>query len=145
MKHAHSTPSVPTGEKARQSHRCEEAVRRCEQLAARVKSTSEELTACWTALGIEIATGATRTDLLKRRAWCNVIELRLREQTAELEEARHTVDAVWKSLMSTARKHELNHRHQPKNAAENLFSKTWTLLLQPKTTATGPMAVAAKE
>ena len=88
----------------------EPALRACEAAAARIKAAGDELAACWTALCREIGTGASPTDLLKKRAWCNVLELRLKEQAYALEEARHGVDALWDELMLTARARELFNR-----------------------------------
>jgi len=107
-------PATPTRAvrqpKARRRQDCESAMRACEAAAARVKAASDELAACWTALCRDIAAGVSSTDLLRKRAWCNVLELRLKEQAHALEEARHGVDAVWKDLMLTARARELFHR-----------------------------------
>jgi flagellar biosynthesis chaperone FliJ len=113
----------------------EQAVRMCEEAAARIKSASDELAACWTTLGREISTGTSPTELLRRRAWCNVLELRLREKAHALEEARHCVDAVWEEVMRATRGRELFKRFQSRDAGESLFDKSWSLLLQPSSTA----------
>lgn len=131
MKQPHSTHSSHTG-KSRPPAKCDEAIRHCEQAAARLQAASEELAACWTALGIEIATGASRTEVLRRRAWCNVLELRVREKTSELEVARKRIDSLWNQVIAAARTHEMSHRGRKKPVGENLFAHSWTLLLQPK-------------
>ena len=99
---------------------CELAMRACEAAAARVKTAGDELAACWTALCREIAAGVSPTDLLRKRAWCNVLELRLKEQAHALEEARHSVDAVWNDLMLTTRARELFHQFTRKSHAAPL-------------------------
>jgi len=81
-------------------------LRACEAAAARLQSASTELTACWTTLCEKLAAGATGDDLLRARAWCNVLELRVKERAAVLEEARHEVDAGWKELMRATRDRE---------------------------------------
>jgi hypothetical protein len=95
-------------------------MRACEDAAARVKAAGDELAACWTALCREIAAGVSPTDLLRKRAWCNVLELKLKEQAHALEDARHAVDAVWNDLMLTARARQLFQRFVRKNSAESL-------------------------
>jgi flagellar export protein FliJ len=76
-----------------------EKLRACEEAAARVQAASEELTTCWKSLRDHLASGVTGTELLRTRAWCNVLELRMRERTGALEKARHAVDAVWKEMI----------------------------------------------
>ncbi|MBC8095354.1 MAG: hypothetical protein H7Y43_06055 [Akkermansiaceae bacterium] len=120
------------------------ALRKCEEASVGLLSTSEELAACWIALGIEISTGATRTELLRRRAWCNVLELRLKEKAALLEKARHGMDEVWTSVLHSVSTHETSHRAHYPAAVENLFSKSWSLLMQPKSAARPSELVTAK-
>ncbi len=122
----------------------DQALRKCEEASARIKSTSEELAACWTALSIEIATGASRTELLRRRAWCNVLELRLKEKAALLEKARHGVDETWDYVMETASPHDAPRRPVSRPGNENIFSKSWSLLLQPKSLAMAKALAATK-
>jgi flagellar FliJ protein len=81
-------------------------LRACEEAAARVQAASVELTACWKTLCDKLAAGVSGDDLLRARAWCNVLELRVRERAAALEEARHAVDAVWEDLMVATRERE---------------------------------------
>lgn len=96
------------------------ALRACEEAAARVQSASEQLTACWSTLGQELATGADATQVLRTRAWCNVLELRLRERTGALEQARHAVDAIWRELMRASRDREtLDRFHDKRRAAHD--------------------------
>ena len=94
---------------------CAEVLRACEEAAARMKSTSDELAACWSALRGEISAGVTGTELLRTRAWCNVLELRLKEYAHSLEEARRGMDAVWRDMTRSAR--ERSHPHKPALAA----------------------------
>ncbi len=103
-------------ERAKQNY--EQALRACESAAVRIKSAGDELAASWTVLCQEIATGLSSTDLLRKRAWCNVLELRLKEQAYALEQARHGVDALWEEMMLAARARELFNRFLRKNASE---------------------------
>jgi flagellar export protein FliJ len=96
----------------------EQVLRACEAAAARLEAASEELAASWTVLRHEIGTGVSATELLRKRAWCNVLELRLKEHAHALEQARHAVDAIWDDLMLTARARELFNRFLKKNATE---------------------------
>jgi hypothetical protein len=113
-------PRAIRGPRERSKQNYEQALRACETAAARIKSAGDELAACWTALCQDIARGVSPTDLLRKRAWCNVLELRLKEQAHALEDARHEVDAVWDEMMLTARARELFHRFLKKNASETL-------------------------
>lgn len=81
-------------------------LRACEEAAARVQEASVELTGCWTGLCHKLAEGVASGELLRARAWCNVLELRVRERAAALEKARHAVDAVWQELMVATRERE---------------------------------------
>src|SRR5579883_1022482 len=95
-------------------------LRACEEAAARVQSASVELTECWTGLCDKLAAGVESGELLRARAWCNVLELRVKERAAALEIARHAVDAVWKELMLTTREREAMDRlHDRRRAAYN--------------------------
>jgi flagellar export protein FliJ len=88
-------------------------LRACEEAAARVQAASVELTACWKTLCDKLAAGVTGDELLRARAWCNVLELRVRERAAALEQARHAVDAVWNELMIATREREgLDRLHE---------------------------------
>ena len=51
---------------------------------------------------------------MRARALCNVLELRVKERAATLEEARHAVDAVWKELMLATRDREALDRFHDK-------------------------------
>jgi flagellar export protein FliJ len=83
-----------------------QTVRACEEAAARVQAASVELTACWKTLCEKLAAGVTGDDLLRARAWCNVLELRVKERASTLEQARLAVDAVWKELVVATRDRE---------------------------------------
>jgi len=119
-------------QKERAKPTCEQALRMCEEAAAQMQSASEELAACWSLLGREHLTCTSTTDLLRRRAWCNVLELRLKEQAHRLEEARLCLDTVWPQIMQSTRGRELYKQFNGKCAEESLFHKSWSLLLQPK-------------
>ncbi|HWI59276.1 MAG TPA: flagellar export protein FliJ [Bacillota bacterium] len=107
-------------EQAAQEHYAK-AVRACEAAAARVQATSTELSACWTTLCEQLAAGVAGADLLRTRAWCNVLELRLKERTAALEQARLAVDAAMRELMLAAREREaLDRLHDNRQRTYNL-------------------------
>lgn len=93
--------------------RYSEALRACEEAAARVKSAGDELSSSWTALGRDLTSGVTAMELLRTRAWCNVLELRLKERTGILEKARIAVDAVWHEMLKATRDREaLDHYYR---------------------------------
>jgi flagellar protein FliJ len=81
-------------------------LRACEEAAARVQQASVELTECWAGLCQKLASGVNSGELLRARAWCNVLELRVKERATALEKARHAVDAVWQELMLATRERE---------------------------------------
>jgi flagellar export protein FliJ len=81
-------------------------LRACEEAAARMQAASAELTGCWKTLCEKLAAGTSGDDLLRTRAWCNVLELRVKERGTELEQARLAVDAVWQELMQATRERE---------------------------------------
>ena len=91
------------------------ALRSAEDAAARVKMASDELSANWTTLGKELAAGVTAMELLRTRAWCNALELRLKERTGVLEKARLAVDAVWQEMLNATRDREALDRYYKKN------------------------------
>jgi flagellar export protein FliJ len=94
------------------------ALRNCEQAAARVQVASTELSGCWSSLREKLAAGVGGNDLLRTRAWCNVLEMRVKERASALEEARRAVDAVWQDLMQTTRDREaLDRFHDKRRAA----------------------------
>ena len=101
-------------EQAAQKHYAE-ALRACEHAAARVKAAGDELSASWNALGQELAAGVTAMELLRTRAWCNALELRLKERTGLLEQARLAVDAVWQEMLNATRDREALDRYYQKN------------------------------
>ncbi|HLP77483.1 MAG TPA: hypothetical protein VK327_11265 [Candidatus Paceibacterota bacterium] len=138
MKHPHSNRNNRPKSKEDTRTNPAEALRKCEEASARLKAASEELTACWTALGIEIATGARPTELLRRRAWCNVLEMRLREKAVALEKARQDLDKVWNAIMDAAsqrERRELARLASSTANVESIFSRSWSLLMQSKSPA----------
>lgn len=92
-----------------------EALRAAEEAAARLKAAGDELSASWTTLGKELAAGVTAMELLRTRAWCNALELRLKERTSLLEKARLAVDAVWQQMLAATRDRESLDRYYKKN------------------------------
>lgn len=92
-------------ERAAQKHYTE-ALQACEQAAVRLKTASDELANCWSALCDKLSNGVNATDLLRTRAWCNVLELRLKDRAHELETARQDVDVVWREMMMATRDRE---------------------------------------
>ena len=129
--------------KERVKPNCEQAIRQCEEAAARIKAAGDELAACWTTLARELSTSTSATGLLRKRAWCNVLELRLRERAHALEAARLAVDAVWQEIMQAVRSRELLNRLLRKNSNElSAAHQVWPLLVQsvssPSSQATNP-------
>jgi len=82
------------------------ALRFCEAAAARAQVAGDELSRAWSTLREKFASGGTGSDLARARAWCQLLELRLKERTLALEQARHAVDAVWQELMLATRDRE---------------------------------------
>ncbi len=101
-------------EQAAQKHYAE-VLRACEDAAARVKAAGDELSASWTTLGKELGAGVTAMELLRTRAWCNALELRLKERTSVLEQARLAVDAVWQEMLNATRDREALDRYYKKS------------------------------
>jgi flagellar export protein FliJ len=101
-------PILALREQAEQTarERYARTLRTCEEAAAQVQKASVELTECWAGLCDKLAAGVASHELLRSRAWCNVLELRVKERAASLETARHAVDAVWKELMLATRERE---------------------------------------
>jgi flagellar biosynthesis chaperone FliJ len=117
----HSNPPRAAREKKeRVKQNVEQTLHACESVAARIKTAGEELAASWTALCQEISTGASSTELLRKRAWCNVLELRLKEQSYALEQARHGVDALWDEMMLNTRARELFNRYLKRDRTDTL-------------------------
>jgi flagellar export protein FliJ len=100
-------------EQAAQKHYTE-TLQLCEAAAAQVKQASDELAACWTTLCNKLSDGVNATDLLRTRAWCNVLELRLKERANALESARREVDSVWREMMFATRDREALDRFHDK-------------------------------
>ena len=117
--------------KERVKPNCEQAIRLCEEAAARLKAAAEELAQCWETLGRELASATSATGLLRKRAWCNVLELRLKERAHTLEAARLGLDAVWEEIMDAVRSRELLNRLLRKNSNElSAAHQVWPLLVQ---------------
>ncbi len=93
-------------------------LRACEEAATGMQQASVELTECWAGLCEKLASGVNSGELLRARAWCNVLELRVNERGSALEAARHAVDAVWEQLMVATREREgLDRLHERRRAA----------------------------
>ena len=91
-----------------------EALHFCEQAAGRVETASQELMTCWRDLTGKLSAGVSAVEFLRARAWCNVLELRLKERTAALEQARLKVDAVWQEMLIATRDRESLDRFEAK-------------------------------
>jgi flagellar export protein FliJ len=91
-----------------------DALRFCEAAAARVQTASEELTGCWQELTGKLSAGVSAVEFLRARAWCNVLELRLKERTAALEQARLKVDSIWHEMLVATRDRETLDRFRSK-------------------------------
>jgi hypothetical protein len=137
MKTTRSSPAprAPREKRARDKWNYEEALRACETAAGRIKAAGDELAASWTALCQEITGGGSCTDLLRKRAWCNVLELRLKEQAHALEDARQNVDVLWNDLMLTARARDL-FRRMLRRSATGAAEAAGHLPLLARTTST---------
>ena len=97
-----------------------EALHFCEAAAGRVDTASHELMNCWRDLTGKLSAGVSAVEFLRARAWCNVLELRLKERTAALEQARLKVDAVWQEMLVATRDREsLDRFHEKKRRAYN--------------------------
>lgn len=98
-----------------------DSLRICEEAATRVQKASHELMTCWRDLTGKLAAGVSAVEFLRARAWCNVLELRLKERTAALEQARLKVDAVWQEMLIATRDREsLDRFHDKKRRAYDL-------------------------
>lgn len=97
-----------------------ESLHFCEEAAAHVENASRELMNCWRDLTGKLSAGVSAVEFLRARAWCNVLELRLKERTAALEQARLKVDAVWQEMLIATRDREsLDRFHDKKRRAYN--------------------------
>jgi flagellar export protein FliJ len=98
-----------------------ESLRFCEEAAGRVEAASRELMTCWHDLTGKLSAGVSAMEFLRARAWCNVLELRLKERTSALEQARLKVDAIWQEMLIATRDREsLDRFHNKKRRAYNL-------------------------
>jgi len=97
-----------------------DSLRFCEESAARVEAASHDLMTCWQDLTGKLSAGVSAMEFLRARAWCNVLELRLKERTAALEQARLKVDAVWQEMLIATRDREsLDRFHDKKRRVYN--------------------------
>jgi flagellar export protein FliJ len=97
-----------------------EALQFCEAAAVSVQMASQELMTCWHELTYKLSSGVSAVEFLRARAWCNVLELRLKERTSALEQARLKVDAVWQEMLLATRDREsLDRLHHKKRRAYN--------------------------
>jgi flagellar export protein FliJ len=97
-----------------------DALHFCEAAAGRVETASQDLMTCWRDLTGKLSAGVSAVEFLRARAWCNVLELRLKERTAALEQARLKVDAVWQEMLIATRDREsLDRFHEKKRRAYN--------------------------
>ena len=91
-----------------------EALRHCEAAAGELHLASEELAEGWAMLCREMNAGATASDLLRTRAWCNVLEARQKERAAQLQAAQYALDAATRELMLAKRDREALERYHDK-------------------------------
>ena len=91
-----------------------EALHFCEEAATRVEAASQELMNCWRDLTGKLSAGVSAVEFLRARAWCNVLELRLKERTTALERARLEVDSVWQEMLVATRDRESLDRFRDK-------------------------------
>jgi flagellar export protein FliJ len=91
-----------------------DALHFCEEAAGRVQTASQELMGCWHDLTGKLTAGVSAVEFLRARAWCNVLELRLKERTTALEQARLKVDAVWHEMLVATRDRETLDRFHNK-------------------------------
>ncbi len=91
-----------------------EALHFCQEAAVRVETASQELMKCWRDLTGKLSAGVSAVEFLRARAWCNVLELRLKERTGALEQARLKVDAVWQEMLVATRDRESIDRFEEK-------------------------------
>jgi hypothetical protein len=111
----------------------------------RIRAAGEELAECWLMLGRELCSGGTAIDLLRKRAWCNVLELRLKERAQALENARLGVDAVWSEIMLAVRSRELLNRFLRKGHGElSVAQQVWPLLAHSTSASPRPNASLKK-
>ena len=95
-----------------------DALHICEEAAESVQTASHELMGCWHDLTGKLSSGVSAVEFLRVRAWCNVLELRLKERTNALEQARLKVDAVWQEMLVATRDREtLDRFHDKKRRA----------------------------
>jgi len=95
-----------------------DTLRICEEAASRVEAASHELMTSWRELTTKLSSGVSAVEFLRVRAWCNVLEMRLKERTAALEQARLQVDAVWQEMLIATRDREsLDRFHDKKRKA----------------------------
>ena len=92
-----------------------ETLRACENAAAQVKSAGDELNTGWMTLARELSSGVTAMELLRTRAWCNVLELRLKDRASHLEKMRLAVDSVWHEMLAATRDREALDRFHKKS------------------------------
>src|SRR4051794_1970651 len=75
-----------------------ESLRICEEAAGHVEVASRDLMTCWRDLTGKLSAGVSAMEFLRARAWCNVLELRLKERTSALEQPRLKGDAGWQEM-----------------------------------------------
>ena len=91
-----------------------DAMRACEEAAFQLQAASDELAEGWNSLCEELSAGVAATKLLRTRAWCNVLELRQKERSAALQNARRAMDAAWRDMMLATRDRETLDRYHEK-------------------------------
>ncbi|HUA39699.1 MAG TPA: flagellar FliJ family protein [Candidatus Sulfopaludibacter sp.] len=115
---------VMRGQKERAAQvRYADALRACERAAAEVKAAGDELNTSWLSLSRGLSAGVTALELLRTRAWCNVLELRLKERADQLIKARLVVDTVWQQMLAATRDREALDRFHRKS--RRVYQHDW--------------------
>jgi flagellar export protein FliJ len=83
-----------------------EALRACDEAAARLDAGSHELAAAWSALCEEVTEGATVGQLRQTRAWCATLEQRCEQLAAALKLAQQTTHEASRDMMLATRDRE---------------------------------------
>jgi len=91
-----------------------DALRLCEDAAFQLQRASDELASSWESFCDELAAGVSASKLHQTRAWCDVLEIRQKQQDAALKAARVAMNAAWRELMTATRDREALDRYHDK-------------------------------
>ena len=92
-----------------------EALRACDEAAARLDAGSHELAGAWTALCEEVTEGATVGRLCQTRAWCGTLEQRCEQLAAALKLAQQATHDASRDMMLATRDREVLDRLRDKH------------------------------